>query len=177
MSGDAKGNLLVVLHMLGNHGPAYHKRYPGAFRRCTPTCDTGELRRCSRDEIVNTYDNALLYSDHVLARTVAFLKTHRDRFDAAMLYLFDHGESLGEKGLYLHGLPFAIAPDEQTKIPMVWWLSPGFEASFNLDRGCLAGQTTRAWSHDNLFHSVLGLLRVQTRDYEATLDISAKCRR
>lgn len=174
---DAKGNLVVALHMLGNHGPAYHKRYPDGFRRFTPTCDTGELRKCTREEIVNAYDNALSYTDEVLAKTVDFLRAQQSRYDTALLYVSDHGESLGEKGLYLHGVPYAIAPDEQTKVPMVWWFSRGFLDSLGLDRGCLAAQTAKAWSHDNLFHSVLGLLRIETKDYAAELDISGACRR
>ncbi len=174
---DAQGNLVLVLHMLGNHGPTYSKRHPAAFGRFTPACDTGELRKCSRQEIVNAYDNALLYTDHILARTIGFLKDSQPRFDTALLYVSDHGESLGENGLYLHGLPFAIAPDEQTKVPMVWWLSDGFTRNFGLDRNCLAEQTRQPWGHDHLFHSVLGLLQVQTSVYEPKLDISAACRR
>jgi len=174
---DAQGNLVVVLHMLGNHGPTYFKRYPDAFRRFTPTCDTGELRKCSRQEIVNAYDNALLYTDHILARTIAFLKEREARFDTAMLYVSDHGESLGESGLYLHGVPYAIAPKEQTRIPMVWWLSAGFTHSFGLDAGCLAAQAAKPWGHDHLFHSVLGLLQVETSVYDRRLDISSACRR
>lgn len=174
---DAKGNLFVVLHMLGNHGPAYYKRYPDAFRRYTPTCDTGELRKCSQQEIVNAYDNAILYTDDVLAKLVTFLNERRDRYDTAMLYVSDHGESLGEKGLYLHGVPYAIAPDEQTKVPMAWWLSPGFLGSFGIERTCLGGQTLKPWSHDNLFHTVLGLLQVDTNAYAPELDIASACRR
>lgn len=174
---NAQGSLVVVLHMLGNHGPAYFKRYPAAFRHFVPTCDTGELRKCDRQQITNAYDNALLYTDHVLARTIAYLKEQATRFDTAMLYLSDHGESLGERGLYLHGMPYAIAPQEQLQVPMVWWLSTGFTRSVGLDGGCLAGQTGKPWSHDHLFHTVLGLLQVSTTVYERDLDISAACRR
>ncbi len=174
---DAKGNLVVVLHMLGNHGPAYFKRYPQAFRRYTPTCDTGDLRQCPREQIVNAYDNALLYTDHVLAKTIDFLESQAKRYDTALVYVSDHGESLGEKGLYLHGVPFAIAPDEQTKVPMTWWLSPGYTASFGLDTACLKREAAQARTHDNLFHTTMGLLRVQSREYEPTLDITRACRR
>jgi lipid A ethanolaminephosphotransferase len=174
---DAKGNLVVVLHMLGNHGPAYFKRYPDAFRRYTPTCDTGELRKCSQQEIINAYDNALLYTDHFLAATINFLKEREARFDTAMLYVSDHGESLGENGLYLHGLPYAIAPSEQIKVPMVWWLSPGFTSSFGINRTCLSKQASKSWGHDHLFHTVLGLLHVETSVYESPLDLAAACRR
>lgn len=174
---DARGNLVLVMHMLGNHGPAYYKRYPDSFRRYTPTCDTAELRLCAQPEIVNAYDNALLYTDHVIAGTIAFLKRQAAAFDTGMIYVSDHGESLGESGLYLHGVPYAIAPSEQTKVPMVWWLSPGFMSSFGLDRDCLAGQARQPTTHDALFHSVLGLLQVQTNVYNSALDISAACRR
>lgn len=174
---DAKGNLVVVLHMLGNHGPAYFKRYPQAFRRYTPTCDTGDLRQCPREQIVNAYDNALLYTDHVLAKTIDFLESQAKRYDTALVYVSDHGESLGEKGLYLHGVPFAIAPDEQTKVPMTWWLSPGYTANFGLDTVCLKREAARARTHDNLFHTTMGLLQVQSREYEPALDITRACRR
>jgi len=89
----------------------------------------------------------------------------------------DHGESLGEKGLFLHGLPRAIAPEEQTKVPMVWWLSEGFMKSRMINSDCLKEKSSDALSHDNLFHSVLGLLDVSTQAYEQELDISAACRR
>lgn len=174
---DARGNLVLVMHMLGNHGPAYYKRYPDRFRRFTPTCDTAELRLCAPPDIVNAYDNALLYTDHVIAGTIAFLQRQAGAFDAGLIYISDHGESLGESGLYLHGVPYAIAPSEQTKVPMVWWLSPGFVSSFQLDRDCLARQAVQPATHDNLFHSVLGLLQVQTRAYDSALDVSAACRR
>jgi lipid A ethanolaminephosphotransferase len=174
---DAQGNLVVVLHMLGNHGPAYHKRYPEDLRRFTPTCDTGELHQCTREQVVNAYDNALLYTDHVLARTIDFLQAQRERFDTALVYVSDHGESLGEKGLFLHGVPYAIAPDEQTKVPMTWWLSPGYSASFGLDTACLRREAAAARTHDHLFHTVLGLLQVRSREYEGALDITRPCRR
>src|SRR3546814_8372137 len=116
---------IVVLHMLGNHGPAYYQRYPPAFRRFTPTCDTEQLGHCSRREIVNSYDNAVLYADHVIARTIDLLK-EQPGYDTALVYVSDHGESLGEDSLYLHGVPRAIAPSQQTQVPLVMWFSPGF---------------------------------------------------
>jgi len=174
---DAKGNMVLVLHMLGNHGPAYFRRYPQDLRRFTPACDTDELRKCSTQQIVNAYDNALLYTDRVLAHAIGFLKAEEPKFDTGLIYLSDHGESLGENGLYLHGMPYAIAPKQQLKVPMVWWLSPGLRASFGLDLGCLQAQAARPWSHDNLFHTLLGLLQVSTSVYEPGLDISAACRR
>lgn len=174
---DAHGNMVLVLHMLGNHGPSYHKRYPERLRRFMPTCDTGELRQCAQPEIVNAYDDALLYTDHTVAGAIGFLQRQASAYDTGLIYVSDHGESLGEKGLYLHGVPYAIAPDEQTKVPMVWWLSPGFLDSFKLDRDCLARRAAQPATHDNLFHSVLGLLRVETSAYDSGLDLSAGCRR
>lgn len=174
--GDAAGNLFLVLHTLGNHGPAYFKRYPPAFERFVPVCRSPNLQDCSRPEIVNAYDNALLYTDHVLAETIGWLTAKRDRYDTALLYVSDHGESLGEKGLYLHGVPFAIAPKEQTRVPMIWWMGPGFADSFEIDLACLRAQAARAWSHDNLFHTILGTLQVQTVAYDSRLDLAGPCR-
>ena len=174
--GDRKGNLFVVLHQLGSHGPAYFKRYPPAFRRFMPTCDTEDLRVCSRQEIVNSYDNSILYTDHFLAKAIAFLRSKRAEYTTALLYVSDHGESLGESGLYLHGIPYAIAPKVQKEVPMVMWLSPEFLTSFRLDERCLREKAGHSTSHDNLFHSVLGMLDVETTAREASLDFSGSCR-
>lgn len=169
-------NRVVVLHALGNHGPAYFRRHPADERHYTPTCDTAELRQCSREQIVNSYDNALRYTDAVLARTIDLLETLHQRYDTALVYASDHGESLGENGLYLHGMPWAIAPREQTEVPMVMWLSDGFTRAAALDRDCLRQRARAPASHDHLFHSVLGLLDVRTAIHDATLDVSAACR-
>ncbi|WBY01648.1 phosphoethanolamine--lipid A transferase [Ramlibacter tataouinensis] len=176
VAADAHGNLFVVLHQLGSHGPSYYRRYPAAFRRFTPACEQDELRRCSREEIVNAYDNSLLYTDHFLARVIDFLQARQDRFDTAMLYVSDHGESLGEAGLYLHGVPYAIAPSEQTRVPMLAWLSPGFARSARLDLGCLRGRAGEPVSHDHLFHSLLGVLDVATSAYQPERDLFRPCR-
>ena len=174
---DAQGNLVLVLHQLGNHGPSYFRRYPEAFRRFTPTCDDDDLSQCNREQIVNSYDNALLYTDHVLARTIDLLKDVEDKYDSALVYVSDHGESLGENGLYLHGLPYSIAPSEQTRVPMVMWFSPGFAARNRLDLACLDKEAQQPTSHDTLFHTVLGLLDVTTSIHEPALDLGAACRR
>ena len=170
------GDQVVVLHQLGNHGPAYYARYPAAFRRFTPVCETSDLDRCERDEIVNAYDNAVLYTDDFLARTIRFLGEQGGR-DTALIYLSDHGESLGEDGLYLHGVPYAIAPDTQTHVPMLMWLSPGFSAARGIDTACLKARSNDDVSQDNLFHSVLGLMQVHTPEYDATLDLFSRCER
>ena len=172
-----KADTFIVLHMLGNHGPAYFRRYPDAFRRFTPDCQSAELRRCSREEVVNAFDNALLYTDHVLAEVTRLLARRSDRLDTAMLYVSDHGESLGENGFYLHGIPYAIAPDFQTRVPMIWWQSAGFGAASRIDAPCLRARAGEALSHDNLFHSMLGLFDVETQVYRRQRDLFAPCRR
>jgi lipid A ethanolaminephosphotransferase len=168
------GDVVVVLHQIGNHGPAYYRRYPADLRRFAPACGTGELGRCSRAEIVNAYDNAVLQTDDFLARTIRFL-AEQDGRDTALVYVSDHGESLGENGLYLHGVPYAIAPDTQLKVPMVVWLSPGFAVDRGVDLACMRREAKRPASHDNLFHSMLGLMQVQTSAYEPRLDLFRPC--
>lgn len=171
------GDAVVVLHMMGSHGPAYHKRYPAAFERFQPACKESQFSRCELSEIVNSYDNTIAYSDYVLAGLLEMLQA-RDAADgpSAMIYVSDHGESLGEANLYLHGLPYAFAPDVQTHIPMLLWLSPKYQADAKIDTECLERHRHEPVSHDNLFHSVLGLLEVRTSVYDDKLDVFSRCR-
>ena len=173
---DTQGNLLVVMHQLGSHGPAYFKRYPAVFKQFVPACENEDLRGCSAAEIVNAYDNSLLYTDFFLSRVIDFLERSHKQYDTAMLYVSDHGESLGEGGLYLHGMPYAIAPEVQTRVPLVMWLSPGFRGSFSINQDCLRKNAGDALSHDKLFHSLLGVLDVKTQAYNPALDLFAPCR-
>ncbi|MEO5670304.1 MAG: phosphoethanolamine--lipid A transferase [Ramlibacter sp.] len=173
---DNAGNLLVVMHQLGSHGPAYYLRYPPAFRQFMPQCETEELRQCKSAEIVNAYDNSLLYTDFVLDKTIDLLDRAQKTHDTALLYVSDHGESLGEKGLYLHGMPWAIAPDVQTRIPFFMWLSPALRGSLGLKADCLSSLARQPASHDNLFHSLLGFFDVRTQAYDRKLDLFAQCR-
>lgn len=168
------GDAVLVLHQLGNHGPAYYLRYPDAFRKFVPDCRSVDFETCTPETIANAYDNALLYTDHILSEIIERLKARQDRLDGAMIYMSDHGESLGENGLYLHGAPYMFAPEEQTHIPFVLWTATGLNRS--IDRGCLAGKASEPHSHDNLFHSVLGLMQVKTEIYDPALDIFADCR-
>jgi lipid A ethanolaminephosphotransferase len=173
---ERPSDLFVVLHQLGNHGPAYYRRYPSAFAHFEPTCQTDALHQCTQQQIVNAYDNALRYTDHVVARVIAFLEQQRDRYDVAMVYVSDHGESLGERGLYLHGMPYAIAPKEQLEVPMLWWMSPEFVRHRNIDVACLRQRARDDVSHDYLFHSITGVLDVETPDRDRALDLFANCR-
>ena len=109
-----------MLHVLGSHGPTYYQRYPNEMKKFTPTCDTSDLAKCSRDEIINTYDNTILYTDYLISEFIAELEKN-EIFEGSLIYISDHGESLGENGIYLHGLPYAIAPDEQTHVPLMFY--------------------------------------------------------
>jgi lipid A ethanolaminephosphotransferase len=172
---SAQGHQVLVLHMLGNHGPSYFRRYPPAFAKFQPACEKDDLRQCSREQIVNAYDNALLYTDELLARLVETLRA--SAVDTAMLYVSDHGESLGENNLYLHGVPYAIAPRVQTQVPMVMWASDGWRESAGLDLGCLQQRAKQPAAHDHVFHTVLGLMDVRTSLYEPAWDLTAGCRK
>ena len=171
------GRGLVVLHQLGSHGPGYHLRYPEPFNRFTPVCRSTDFSKCQVSEIVNAYDNTILFTDHLLAETISRLQSMADRVDSAILYVSDHGESLGENGLFLHAVPYALAPRVQTHVPMVFWSTPGFNERMQLDRQCLFEQRNRPLSHDNYLHTILGLLDVSTSVRKPELDFAQGCRR
>jgi len=165
---------VLVMHHIGSHGPAYYLRYPDAYRRFTPTCDSTELKNCTSEEIVNAYDNTIAYTDHVVAEAIKLLET-QDKAVATMLYMSDHGESLGENGLYLHGTPYFMAPETQTKVPFVIWLSEAYKSAFAPDMTCLKARAQTPVTHANLFHSVLGLMDITTTERTAELDLFSKC--
>lgn len=173
---QANDNLVLFMHQMGNHGPAYFLRHPQEFKYFTPTCDTEDLSQCNKEQVQNSYDNALRYTDYLLASTIDVLKDLEDKYDTALIYVSDHGESLGEKGVYLHGMPYAIAPKEQTHIPMVMWFSSGFAQRHQLDADCLQRRAAQRADHDHLFHTLLGLLDVRTQVWNPELDLSATCR-
>jgi lipid A ethanolaminephosphotransferase len=171
----AKG-VVVVMHQMGSHGPAYYKRVPQAFKKFQPECTSNALQECSREQVINSFDNTILYTDHFLASTIAWLKKEESKSASAMLYVSDHGESLGENNLYLHGLPYRIAPDVQKSVPWITWWSNRFEQQSGLSRDCMKNKISKPLTHDNYFHSVLGLVGVQTQLYQAALDVHADCR-
>lgn len=166
---------VLVLHMLGSHGPAYFKRYPPAFAKFTPACESVALQDCTPEQIRNSYDNTILYTDHVLGELLGVLQEQGDTRIPALLYVSDHGESTGEGGLYLHGAPYLVAPREQTQVPMLLWTSEAFEHWRRLDPACVATRRDQALSHDHFFHTVLGLLDVRTEAYTPALDALAGC--
>ena len=169
------GDQLIVLHQNGSHGPAYSERYPPREEQFRPACHSNRLDRCSHEEVVNAYDNSILYTDKVLAEQIRRLEAFQDRFDTMFIYASDHGESLGEQGLYLHGMPYSFAPVEQKQVPLLIWMSRGFRLRHNLSESCLMAQTTNAVSHDNLFHTVLGAFGLRNLSYRPEQDLVSSC--
>ncbi|MCU0093255.1 phosphoethanolamine--lipid A transferase [Pseudomonas koreensis] len=167
---------VLVLHQMGSHGPEYFKRYPKEYERFTPVCESNALNNCSRESIVNGYDNTLVYTDHVLSSLIDVLRSNQDKVDTAMLYLSDHGESLGEYNLFLHGTPYMLAPEQQKHVAMLAWFSDSYQKSYSVDTHCLQMSRDKPLSQDNLFHSMLGLLEVQSKVYQPDLDMFAGCR-
>jgi len=152
-------DILIVLHQMGNHGPAYFKRYPAEYERFTPACHFEELSRCTDEEIGNAYDNAILYTDHFLEAVIRLLKANTPRFETAMLYVSDHGESLGENGLYLHGMPNMLAPAEQTSVPVVIWIGDTSDIELN----SALDARNDANSHDAVSFSLLSVFNINTK--------------
>ena len=161
INNNKKDDLFIVLHQMGSHGPAYYKRTPKKFQQFKPICDSIELQQCSSEQIKNNYDNTILYTDYFLSEIIEILKKNTE-VNTAMFYVSDHGQSLGEKGIYLHGMPYLIAPKNQKHIPMLMWLSKNFTKEFNLDTKCLESVVNDHLSHDNIFHSILDLLKIDT---------------
>ncbi len=170
----SKNDLVIVLHQKGSHGPAYWRRYPTNFERFGPVCKSTMFSDCTTESIVAAYDNTVLYTDHVIDQAIELLQRN-PQIDGSLVYFADHGESLGEKNMFLHGAPFVISPVEQRHVPMIIWLSEGFRRRVQLDTPCLASRRDKALSHDNVFHSILGMLQVRTEVYKPALDIFSGC--
>ena len=168
---------LIVFHQIGSHGPAYAERYPPEFERFKPACRSNELQHCSQQEIVNAYDNTIAYTDHLLAEQISLLRAASNHLDSVLLYASDHGESLGEQGIYLHGMPYRFAPDVQKQVPMLLWASFGYRERTSLDLECLRARASTALTHDDIYHTVLGAAELRNRAYDSKLDILAACRR
>jgi len=163
-------DMMIVLHQMGNHGPEYYRRYPKAFERFKPACQTGELRDCSKQEIDNAYDNAILYTDYFLSEVIGFLKKYDSTHETAMLYIADHGESLGEHGIYLHAAPYMMAPKEQTHVPAIVWAGKSFD--YRLDD--IKSYQDHALSHDDLFCTILASYELDSHICAAKKGIFSK---
>lgn len=165
---------LIVLHQMGSHGPAYFKRSKTPYQPFQPTCNSNAIQGCSTEELKNSYDNSIVYTDHVLAQIVETLK-QQTQYQTGFWYLSDHGESTGEHGLYLHGAPYSMAPTQQTHVPMLMWFSDAWKQQNTQQVSCLKGQTEQARSQDHLFPSLLSLLDIKTQVTEAKNDMLAQC--
>ncbi len=170
ISSHVDGDILIVLHQMGSHGPAYYKRYPQEFEHFKPDCYTNQLEQCSEAEIINSYDNTVLYTDYFLSKAIELLKQNDKTFEAGMVYISDHGESLGESNLYLHGLPYMIAPDAQKNVPLIMWFNSKIYAH-DINYPDLWLNKDKYFSHDNLFHTLLGLFGVNSAVYDSEKDI------
>ncbi len=167
---------VLILHQIGSHGPTYYLRYPQEFEKFKPACQTAEFAKCNHEQIVRSYDNTILYTDHILSETIDLLKKHQDQFSSSMLYMSDHGESLGEYGMYLHGFPYSLAPKTQTHVPFLAWFSDEFSKDNQLDIACIRKKSKVVTSHDTFFHSILGVMDIATKVYKKDMDIFASCR-
>lgn len=163
-----KGDIVIILHQMGSHGPGYYMRYPKKFEVFKPACQTNELKDCSLEEISNAYDNTIVYTDYFLYKVIAFLKKYDDKFETGMLYVGDHGESLGENGVYLHGMPLMFAPDSQRHVPAIIWLGKNMD---DIDRSALRAKKDIRFSHENIFHTLLGFVEMVTDVYDPKKDI------
>lgn len=173
---NIKEDKVIFLHLIGSHGPTYWQRYPRDMAVYLPDCQRADIENCSQEEIVNTYDNTLNYTDYVTGKVIDRLSGLEDKYNTALVYVSDHGESLGESGIYLHGLPYKIAPETQTKVPLLMWFSGNFPKVKGINLDCLQAKTKDGYSHDNLFHTLLGIMDVSTEMYQPEKDIFAACR-
>ncbi len=156
-----KDKILLILHTSTSHGPTYYKKYPERFKEFTPVCENVELGKCTQEELINAYDNTILYTDYILATLIKQLK-QLDGYTSSMFYVSDHGESLGENNLYMHGIPSSIAPEEQLEIPFIVWLS---------DNSSKELKKTKRLSQHNVFHSVLDFLALDSAIYDKEMSV------
>jgi lipid A ethanolaminephosphotransferase len=172
-----RNGVVLVLHQMGSHGPAYYKRSAPAQKRFLPECTNTTLGQCDREQLLNAYDNTIVATDRFLAETIAWLKGRAADHVPALLYMSDHGESLGELGIFLHGLPYAFAPEAQKRVPFIAWVGAELAAQRGIDLACLSRSLDVPLTHDNLYHSVLGLVDLTTPTYRRELDAFAPCRK
>lgn len=171
---DGNSDILIVLHTLGSHGPKYYRRYPDKFSQFEPACKKSTPQECTDKEIINAYDNTILYTDHVISQLIDYLQTKQAKNDTFLIYASDHGESLGEKGVYLHGLPYFLAPEAQTHVPMLTWFSENYIKNEKLDIAKMKTLQVKDVSHDFLSHTMLSVFEVNTSLYKKDHDLLSK---
>lgn len=162
-SGEPPKDTLILLHQMGNHGPAYYQRYPKDFEEYNPVCMTNELSKCVAQSVINGYDNAIRYTDYFLSNVIDTLKPYEQDYEVVMVYISDHGESLGENNIYLHGLPYNFAPDAQKHVPALIW-SP---SSNNIDADSLSRMVDQPVSHDFITPTLLSFFGIMTDEVNA----------
>ena len=148
--------VFIVIHAYTNHGPAYDTNYPDQFRVFLPVCNTVEMSKTNKVELDNAYDNSVVYTDYLVHSVIETLRSIPSR-RAMMLFVSDHGESLGENNLYMHGVPMSMAPREQLEIPFVVWTS---------DNASLSYKDLPEVTQYFVFHSILRLYGIDTPVYE-----------
>jgi lipid A ethanolaminephosphotransferase len=154
-----KNKILIILHTSTSHGPTYSKKYPAQFEKFKPVCNSVELGKCSRTELMNAYDNTIVYTDYILSKVIEDLKQLKE-YNSTMIFVSDHGESLGEKNLYMHGLPLSMAPKEQYEIPFIVWSDGSRQLKPN-----------KMLTQHHVFHSVLNFLHIQSPIYDENMNI------
>ncbi|MGJ1389914.1 phosphoethanolamine--lipid A transferase EptA [Sphingobacterium spiritivorum] len=154
-----KNKILIILHTSTSHGPSYSKKYPVQFEVFKPVCNSVELGKCSQTELINAYDNTIVYTDYILSKIIEDLKQLKE-YNSAMIFVSDHGESLGEKNLYMHGLPMSMAPKEQYEIPFIVWTDGSRQLKPN-----------NMLTQHHVFHSVLSFLNIQSPVFDEKMNI------
>lgn len=173
IAASTSNNKLLVLHMIGSHGPTYYRRYPKEFRRFTPDCQQSDIQNCSNQALINTYDNTIAYTDYVLSEIIDVLKDSGIA-NTQLLYVSDHGESLGEAGLFLHGFPYALAPDSQTHVPMLYWQNNQAEFA-GVSGNCATTINNQPVSHDNIYDMLLSITGVNSSTYRPQNNVFENC--
>ncbi len=173
---DTKEDNIAVFHLIGSHGPRYFERYPEKFAKFLPECRRADVENCNLNSLINTYDNTILYTDYILSEFIKLLKTKEDEYVVSLIYISDHGESLGKNGMFLHGTPYSIAPIGQKHVPFMLYLGKDTPQELKIDRACLEKKINEKLTHDNLFHSLLSLMQIDTKEYNKDLDIFTSCK-
>jgi KDO II ethanolaminephosphotransferase len=158
-----KGRQVVILHTKGSHF-SYASRYPREFARYQPEC-SGVDGACSKAELINAYDNSVLYTDtflHSLMQSLAGKK-------AVLIYTSDHGESIDENR-HFHATPKPLAPPEQLAVPLLFWASEPYLNASSANKKAfeqlqLAAKSSKtSVGHANLFDSMLGCLGITSNN-------------
>ncbi len=163
LSENKSNKILIILHTMGSHGPAYFKRYPDEFEKFKPSCRSNEPQSCSADELNNSFDNTILYTDYIISKAINVLKNEEESQNF-LIYASDHGESLGENGVYLHAAPMRIAPKEQIHIPILMWASENLKRKRKLigKNYPTYRESKNKISHEYLPHTILDFFNLKT---------------